>query len=228
MTLPTASERILIVDDEPVMRDALSRFLRRAGFEVTEVGTVVAALDELMASARSNQPYQHAVVDLILTDGDGEDVVRACESLSPRPNVIVLSGNIDARRALDLAGRCLYLPKPVGASTLLEAVRRKRDPIGAFVEANGLTSLERDALLMAANGLFKDEAAQALGVTREGLRKRWRRICAKTGCPTPQRVLAKIIRELSDEPTPSIVRARVTSGRPIPARATRRAPAENG
>src|SRR5512140_82648 len=121
MDQPAPSERVLVVDDEPVMRDVLSRFLRRSGFEVMEVGSVVGALDELMSAARRNQSYDHAVVDLVLKDGDGEDVVRACESLTPRPNIVVLSGNIDSRRALDLAGRCLYLPKPVAAKTLLEA-----------------------------------------------------------------------------------------------------------
>jgi two-component system chemotaxis response regulator CheY len=190
---------VLIVDDDPVMRDVLSRFLRRASFEVMEVGSVVAALDELMAAARNNRQYDHAVVDLVLKDGDGEDVVKACESLSPRPNIIVLSGNIDSRRALDLSGRCLYLPKPVGSKTLLEALQRRRDPISDFVAEHGLTPRERDAVVVAANGLFNEEAADALGVTKEGLRKRWRQICAKTGCTTQQRVLAKIIRDLSDD-----------------------------
>jgi DNA-binding NarL/FixJ family response regulator len=199
MPLPPPTERVLIVDDDPVMRDVLSRFLRRAGFEVVEVGSVVAALDELMAAAHNDQPFEHAVVDLVLKDGDGEDVVRACESLSPRPNIIVLSGNIDSRRALDLSGRCLYLPKPVGSKTLLEALRRKRDPINDFVAQHGLTARERDAVIVAANGLFNEQAADALGVTKEGLRKRWRQICAKTGCTTQQRVLAKIIRDLTDE-----------------------------
>jgi DNA-binding NarL/FixJ family response regulator len=199
MAQPPQSERVLIVDDDPVMRDVLSRFLRRAAFEVMEVGSVVAALDELMAAARNNRQYDHAVVDLVLKDGDGEDVVRACESLSPRPNIIVLSGNIDSRRALDLSGRCLYLPKPVGSKTLLEALQKRRDPINDFVEAHGLTARERDAVIVAANGLFNEEAADALGVTKEGLRKRWRQICAKTGCTTQQRVLAKLIRNLSDD-----------------------------
>jgi DNA-binding NarL/FixJ family response regulator len=199
MPQPPPTERVLIVDDDPVMRDVLSRFLRRAGFDVMEVGSVVAALDELMASAHNDHPYDHAVVDLVLKDGDGEDVVRACESLSPRPNIVVLSGNIDSRRALDLSGRCLYLPKPVGSKTLLEALRRKGDPINDFVAQHGLTTRERDAVIVAANGLFNEEAADALGVTKEGLRKRWRQICAKTGCTTQQRVLAKIIRDLTDE-----------------------------
>ncbi len=199
MTQPPPSERVLIVDDDPVMRDVLSRFLRRASFEVMEVGSVVAALDELMAAARSNRQYDHAVIDLVLKDGDGEDVVKACESLSPRPNIIVLSGNIDSRRALELSGRCLYLPKPVGSKTLLEALRRRRDPISDFVTQHGLTARERDAVVVAANGLFNEEAADALGVTKEGLRKRWRQICSKTGCSTQQRVLAKIIRDLSDD-----------------------------
>jgi DNA-binding NarL/FixJ family response regulator len=194
-----AADRVLIVDDEPVMLDALSRFLRRAGFEVVEAGSVVAALDELMSAAQKNNPFHHAVVDLVLKDGDGEDVVSACESLSPRPNIVVLSGNLDSRRAFELAGRCLYLPKPVAATTLVEALEQKRDPIGNFVEHYGLSTREKDALVAAVHGFGNEEAADQLGVSKEALRKRWRHICEKTGCSGQQRVLAKIIRELRDE-----------------------------
>jgi DNA-binding NarL/FixJ family response regulator len=208
-----------VVDDEPVMRDVLSRFLRRSGFEVMEVGSVVGALDELINAARQNKPYDHAVVDLLLKDGDGEDVVRACESLTPRPNIVVLSGNIDSRRALDLAGRCLYLPKPVAAKTLLDALKKRKDPLGEFAEHYGLTQREKDAILVAVQGLFNDEAAEALGVTKEGLRKRWRQICNKTGCTTQQRVLAKIIRDLSEDSSrQSGLYPTITSTRPLPAK----------
>jgi len=193
-------ERVLLVDDEPIVLDALGRFLRRANFEVVEVDSVVGALDELMAAARKNQPFQHAVVDLLLKDGYGEDVVTACESLTPRPNIIVLSGNIDSRIALQLSGRCLYLPKPVAAGTLVEALRRRRDPIGVFVEHHGLTARERDAVIAAVHGLGNEEAATLLGVSKEALRKRWRHICKKTDCAGQQRVLAKIIRELNEPP----------------------------
>jgi DNA-binding NarL/FixJ family response regulator len=203
MEAAAPTERVLLVDDEPVVLDALSRFLRRANFEIVEATSVVTALDELMSSARRNQPFQHAVVDLVLKDGDGEDVVRACESLSPRPNIVVLSGNIDSRRALTLTGRCLYLPKPVAAATLVDALRRRRDPIGMFVETYGLTARERDALVAAVHGLGNEEAATLLGVSKEALRKRWRHICKKTECGGQQRVLAKIIRELNDPPARS-------------------------
>jgi hypothetical protein len=40
-----------------------------------------------------------------------------------------------------------------------------------------------------------------LGLTPEGLRKRWRHICSKTGCSTQQQVLAKLIRQLSEDAT---------------------------
>jgi DNA-binding NarL/FixJ family response regulator len=223
MEQPAPAERVLVVDDEPVMRDVLSRFLRRSGFEVMEVGSVVGAMDELMAAARRNQSYDHAVVDLLLKDGDGEDVVRACESLKPRPNIVVLSGNIDSRRALDLSGRCLYLPKPVAARTLLEALRKRKDALGEFVVEYGLTAKERDAIFVAVQGLFNDEAADALGVTKEGLRKRWRQICNKTGCTTQQRVLAKIIRDLSEDSGGSGLFPTITSARPSPARSAKRA-----
>lgn len=200
MQAGATAERVLLVDDEPVVLDALSRFLRRANFEIVEATSVVAALDELMSAAQRNEPFQHAVVDLVLKDGDGEDVVRACESLSPRPNIVVLSGNIDSRRALSLSGRCLYLPKPVAAATLVEALRRRRDPIGLFVESYELTQRERDALVAAVHGLGNDESATLLGVSKEALRKRWRHICKKTGCGGQQRVLAKLIRELNNPP----------------------------
>jgi DNA-binding NarL/FixJ family response regulator len=203
MKAAAPSERVLLVDDEPVVLDALSRFLHRANFEVVEATSVVNALDELMAAATRNEPFDHAVVDLVLKDGDGEDVVRACESLTPRPNIIVLSGNIDSRRALALTGRCLYLPKPVAAATLVEALCRRRDPIGIFVDAYGLTARERDALVAAVHGLGNEEAATLLGVSKEALRKRWRHICKKTDCSGQQRVLAKLIRELNDPPARS-------------------------
>jgi DNA-binding NarL/FixJ family response regulator len=172
-----------------------------------------------MSAARQNQSYDHAVIDLLLKDGDGEDVVRACESLTPRPNIVVLSGNIDSRRALDLAGRCLYLPKPVAAKTLLDALKKRKDPLGEFADQHGLTQREKDAILVAVQGLFNDEAAEALGVTKEGLRKRWRQICNKTGCTTQQRVLSKIIRDLSDDTSrQSGLYPTISSTRPPPAK----------
>src|SRR2546426_465253 len=116
MEAAAPTERVLLVDDEPVVLDALSRFLRRANFEI------------------------------------------------------------------------------------VEALRRRRDPIGLFVEAYGLTSRERDALVAAVHGLGNEEAATLLGVSKEALRKRWRHICKKTECGGQQRVLAKIIRELNDPP----------------------------
>lgn len=222
MEASVPQERVLLVDDEPVVLDALGRFLRRANFEVVEVNSVVAALDELMEAARKNQPFQHAVVDLLLKDGYGEDVVSACESLTPRPNIIVLSGNIDSRIALLLSGRCLYLPKPVAAATLVDALRRRRDPIGMFVEHYGLTTRERDALIAAVHGLGNEEAATLLGVSKEALRKRWRHICKKTDCGGQQRVLAKIIRELNDGPSrasglyPTAMPVPVTDSTPRP------------
>lgn len=200
---PTAEPpgaRVLVVDDEPLLRNALCRFLRRAGFVVVEVGSVAKALDEL-TSGNKDGLYAAAVVDLLLKDGDGEDVVRACEAASPSTNIIVLSANIDSRRALDLSGRCVCLPKPVSAETLLDALCRRRDPIAEFSEQHGLTSREREAVVAAANGLSLEEAATTLGLTPEGLRKRWRQICGKTACETRHEVLGKLIQQLSVDAT---------------------------
>src|ERR1041384_6002565 len=117
-------ERVLVMDDDRAILAALHRILRGAGFETVEVDSLVGAMDHLVEAGKKNKPFHHVIVDLILKDGDGGDLVGVCESLHWRPHVVVLSGKIDSRRAFELWGRCLYLPKPVGATTLLEALRQ--------------------------------------------------------------------------------------------------------
>ncbi|HUL78552.1 MAG TPA: response regulator, partial [Vicinamibacteria bacterium] len=64
------SHRILVVDDDPGVRNALARFLRGKGFEVVEAGGVL----EAEGVASSTGP-DLAIVDQRLPDGTGIDLL---------------------------------------------------------------------------------------------------------------------------------------------------------
>ena len=121
--------RILVVDDEPQILRALQTSLRGAGYEVETAETAEAAL----ASA-AMRPPEALIVDLVLPDGTGTDVVRELRTWSSAP-VIVLSAVGDESEkvaALD-AGADDYVTKPVGIDELiarLRAVLRRAIPTG--------------------------------------------------------------------------------------------------
>jgi two-component system KDP operon response regulator KdpE len=110
-----AGERVLICDDELQIVRALKVVLRDAGYEVTATATAAEAIDAAAVS-----PPQAAIVDLVLPDGDGVDVVARLREWSEMP-ILVLSalGDEDQKvRALN-AGADDYLTKPFGPAELL-------------------------------------------------------------------------------------------------------------
>jgi two-component system KDP operon response regulator KdpE len=120
----TERRRILVCDDEPQILRALKVVLREAGFEPLPAETVEEALD--LAAVH---PPDAAIVDLVLPDGDGIDILLGLREWSQMP-VLVLSavGDEAAKvRALD-AGADDYVTKPFGPRELvarLEAALRR-------------------------------------------------------------------------------------------------------
>ncbi len=119
--------RILVVDDERQILRALQTSLRGAGYEVETADTAETAL-----AAAAMRPPDALIVDLVLPDGTGTEVVRELRTWSSAP-VIVLSAVGDEREkvaALD-AGADDYVTKPVGIDELiarLRAVLRRATP----------------------------------------------------------------------------------------------------
>ena len=77
--------RVLVVDDEPQILRALRTSLRGAGYEVDTAATAEQAL-----TAAAVRPPEAVIVDLVLPDGRGTDVVRELRAWTTVP-VIVLS-----------------------------------------------------------------------------------------------------------------------------------------
>jgi two-component system KDP operon response regulator KdpE len=135
--------RILVVDDERQILRALQTSLRGAGYEVETAETAETAL-----AAAAMRPPEALIVDLVLPDGTGTEVVRELRTWSSAP-VIVLSAVGDEHEkiaALD-AGADDYVTKPVGIDELiarLRAVLRRATPSAEPVLTIGELQLDRE------------------------------------------------------------------------------------
>lgn len=134
--------RLLIVEDEPALRRALSINLRARHYEVHAAGDGASALRIAAAN-----PPDLAIVDLGLPDMDGVDVIAGLRGWSTVP-IIVLSardGQLSKVTALDV-GADDYVTKPFGMDELVARVRaslRRADintlPTGAVVQTASFT-----------------------------------------------------------------------------------------
>jgi len=129
--------RLLMVEDDPRLSDALAAALRRRDFVVDAAGTIEDARHILQMS-----PYGIVVLDRRLPDGDGISLVPDVCRLSPRPRILMLtaqSSSPDVVSGLD-AGADDYLAKPFEVEVLvarLHALLRRPAPPAESVRAAG-------------------------------------------------------------------------------------------
>ncbi len=127
-------ERLLVVDDDPDVRDSLGRALRCAGYRVT---TAVHGADALDALAR--RPVDLVVLDVLMPLVDGFDACRQLRMRGDDTPVLLLTARdaIDDRVTGLAAGADDYLVKPFAlrellarVSALLRRSQSRRDVLG--------------------------------------------------------------------------------------------------
>jgi two-component system, OmpR family, KDP operon response regulator KdpE len=111
--------RVLVCDDDPQIRRALSLILREAGYEVLIASTGEEALDR----AAVEGPHL-AIVDLLLPDHHGIEVCRRLREWSEIP-ILVLSAISDEQTKIDALaqGADDYVTKPFGPGELVARVK---------------------------------------------------------------------------------------------------------
>ena len=113
--------RILVVDDEAVMRATLEEFLSGTGFQVTTAANGQAALTELQ-----RKPIDLMLLDLRMDGLDGLQVMEAAKQIAPDTVIVMLTahGTLESAITAMRRGAFDYLLKPCQMPEILEAVQR--------------------------------------------------------------------------------------------------------
>jgi len=120
---PTAggTETLLLVEDEPALRELASEFLRSTGYTVLEAGNRREALN----ICRSHQGPIHVLIsDVVLPGGGGPDLAKAALETRPDLRVIYMSGYTDRVVGSELiGGNAIFLQKPFSLEVLARKLR---------------------------------------------------------------------------------------------------------
>jgi PAS domain S-box-containing protein len=119
-------ELVLVVDDEPAVRDTTAATLRRHGYDVVTAGDgteAVAAFAERRAEVRM------VLTDMMMPYMDGAATIRALQRMDPGVRVLVMSGLMEAASgdSIPHAERVARIEKPFTSAQLLSAIRTVLD-----------------------------------------------------------------------------------------------------
>jgi DNA-binding response OmpR family regulator len=116
--------RILVVDDDELVRTGLATDLAREGYLVE-----TAAGGEEALAALSRQAVDLVICDLVLGDLDGIDVLRHIKAKWPETAVVMITGHASIRNALDAlrSGASDYLAKPADPEEVVHRIRTVLD-----------------------------------------------------------------------------------------------------
>ncbi len=100
--------KILLVDDDPLILQSISPALVKRGFQVTTAGSGQEAIDALNRST-----FDLVLTDLVMENVDGFQVLKAVKELEKETMVIILTGHSDVNLAIDClrlgADDCFYV-----------------------------------------------------------------------------------------------------------------------
>jgi len=149
---------VLVVDDEPPLRQLLRRVLEAEGFHVEEAPDGESALRLVQARA---EPFDLVLTDLSMPQIDGRQLSETLRRYRPSVAVLCMSADPDAVpyiEALDIPVRVLL--KPFTADDLYHAVR------DAITRATDLTAVAETEIVRAHAGLSKLALALEASRTR--------------------------------------------------------------
>jgi DNA-binding response OmpR family regulator len=141
---------VLVVDDEQPLRHLVRLYLEKERWRVVEAGTGPEALQ-----AFDREPVDLALIDVMLPQVDGLEVVRRIRRSSHIPIILLTARGEEASRVAGLeVGADDYVVKPFSMLELVARVRAQLRRVGEFsgepqagVEAIGEVQLDRSARL---------------------------------------------------------------------------------
>jgi DNA-binding response OmpR family regulator len=116
-----AQEKILVVDDELFVRELLSEFLGKQGFEV-----LLAESGEKALEVAKTTPVQIALIDLKMPGLDGIQTLKELKKITPEILPIIMTGYPTIESAVEAlrSGACDYVIKPFKLNELRSSIDR--------------------------------------------------------------------------------------------------------
>ena len=140
--MSTETRRILLVEDEKTIRDAVAAYLEREGYWVTPAEDGQVALD-----AFAKHRFELVVLDLMLPKVSGEEVCRQIRNASDVPIIMLTARREEMDRITGLEmGADDYMVKPFSPQELVSRVRAVLRRAGGDKSAEGERPLSFDDL----------------------------------------------------------------------------------
>lgn len=115
------NNKILIVDDDKLMRDVVGKYLSKHGYSVVIPNSAVKALEQFVPGECSL-----AIIDLVMPDIGGIELIEALLSQDPELKVVIITGypTVDSAYKAMVDGVLEYIIKPFRMKDLLEVTKK--------------------------------------------------------------------------------------------------------
>ncbi|HMK78724.1 MAG TPA: response regulator [Xanthobacteraceae bacterium] len=187
----TSAREIFIVDDDPLVLNALSVVLSREGYQVTGFGEGASFL----AAAKTRTPTC-IILDVHMPGQSGLDILKELNAQQYPAPIFIISGVGDIPMAVEAIknGALDFIEKPFDASTVVTRVREAVEAFARRAQRGGadvlsrsfpghdlLTARERDVLGQIAAGSSNKQAGRELGISPRTIEVHRARIMEKLG-----------------------------------------------
>ncbi|HMO04162.1 MAG TPA: response regulator [Kiritimatiellia bacterium] len=162
------NERILVVDDDDLVRSGLAVNLERAGFEVSTAENL-----EETRTRMAGQPAHLVLCDLVLGDENGMDILRHLQSAHPDTAVVIITGHGSVTNALEAlkGGASDYIQKPCNPEEVIHRVRMVLDSFNLRRSLQEERQRAEERRKATNEQLSRTERMSALGTLAEGAAK---------------------------------------------------------
>jgi two-component system response regulator FixJ len=201
-----SNNEIIIVDDDPAVRDALSVVLTLEGYHVTGYGDG----QSLLNAARSRVP-SCILLDVHMPGRSGLDILKELNAQDYDAPIFIISGQGDIPMAVDAIknGALDFIEKPFDADTVVSRVREAIEAWGrrkasgessdllalSFPGRDALTPREREVLALIGRGMANKVIARELSLSEKTVKAHVSSILAKLGVTDRTQAALYAVRE---------------------------------
>jgi DNA-binding NtrC family response regulator len=122
MPLPENQCKVLVIDDEPNIRELLKRILERHGYAVFTAADGQEGLETLKA----NLDIDIAFTDITMPKLSGLDFLKQARHINPKIEVVIITGHSDVQSSVEAVefGASGYLIKPLQVAEIISHLKR--------------------------------------------------------------------------------------------------------